>query len=80
MFTPETRRYIYGIVTAASPLIISAGIVSEGTVQQVLLVIAAILGVTTPALAVANVPKPKPEPVVEEIVVPVPPAQQGPVA
>lgn len=78
MFTPETRRYIYGIVTAASPLIISAGIVSEGTVQQVLLVIAAILGVTTPALAVANVPKP--EPVVEEVIVPVPPAQQGPVA
>lgn len=59
MFTPETRRYIYGIVTAASPLIISAGIVSEGIVQQCLLVVAAILGVTTPALAVANVPKPE---------------------
>jgi uncharacterized membrane protein len=73
MFTPETRRYIYGIVTAASPLIISAGIVSEGIVQQVLLVIAAILGVATPSLAVANVPKT--EKVIAESVVPVVPLQ-----
>jgi len=79
MFTPETRRYIYGIVTAASPLIISAGIVSEGIVQQVLLVIAAILGVATPSLAVANVPKPIVEKVEEVIVAPQPPVQ-GPVA
>lgn len=57
MFTPETRRYIYGIVTAASPLLISAGLVSEGIVQQILLVIAAILGITVPSLANANVPK-----------------------
>ena len=78
MFTPETRRYIYGIVTAASPLIISAGIVSEGIVQQVLLVIAAVLGITTPALAVANVPKPEAK--VEEVIVPLPPQVQGPVA
>lgn len=76
MFTPETRRYIYGIVTAASPLIISAGIVSEGTVQQVLLVIAAILGVATPSLAVANVPKPVEK---VEAITPQPPVQ-GPVA
>ena len=67
MFTPETRRYIYGIVTAASPLIISAGIVSEGIVQQALLVIAAILGITVPSLAVANVPKPETK--VETVVV-----------
>lgn len=78
MFTPETRRYIYGIVTAASPLIIAAGLASEGTVQQVLLVIAAILGIATPSLAVANVPKPV-EKVEEVIVAPQPPVQ-GPVA
>jgi hypothetical protein len=57
MFTPETRTYIYGITTAAMPLLISFGALSEGIAQQVALLIAAILGVSAPALAKANVPK-----------------------
>lgn len=58
MFTPATRTYIYGIVTAAMPLLISFGALTEGIAQQVALLVAAILGVTAPALAKANVPKP----------------------
>jgi hypothetical protein len=54
-FTAETRLYIYGIVTAAIPLLISLGALTEGIAQQVSLVIAAILGVTAPRLASANV-------------------------
>lgn len=57
MFTPETRTYIYGITTAAMPLLISFGALSEGLAQEVALLIAAILGVSAPALAKANVPK-----------------------
>jgi hypothetical protein len=59
MFTPEMRRYIYGIVTAAMPLLITMGALSEGITQQVLLLAAAVLGVSTPALANANVSKPE---------------------
>lgn len=57
MLKPETRTYFYGIVTAAMPLTISFGLMSEGVAQQVSLIIAAILGVSAPALAKANVPK-----------------------
>ena len=57
MFSPETRTYIYGITTAALPLLISFGALSEGVAQQVALLVAAILGVSAPALAKANVPK-----------------------
>lgn len=57
MLQPSTRTYIYGITTAAMPLLISFGAISEGVAQQVSLLIAAILGVTAPALAKANVPK-----------------------
>jgi uncharacterized membrane protein len=57
MFTPEMRRYIYGIVTAAMPLLITMGAVSTGLTQQILLLAAAVLGVSTPAMANANVSK-----------------------
>lgn len=66
MFSPETRTYIYGITTAALPLLISFGALSEGVAQQVALLVAAILGVSAPALAKANVPKAeKPEVIIE---------------
>ncbi len=64
MFSPATRTYIYGITTAALPLLISFGAMSEGIAQQVSLLIAAILGVSAPALAKANVPKPEAEVIV----------------
>ena len=57
MLKPETRTYFYGIVTAAMPLTISFGLLNEGLAQQISLIIAAILGVSAPALAKANVPK-----------------------
>lgn len=72
MFTPETRTYIYGIVTAAMPLLISFGALTEGTAQQVALLIAAILGVSAPALAKANVPKPEKAPTIEPAPQPAP--------
>jgi hypothetical protein len=75
MLTPETRRYIYGIVTAALPMLITMGALSEGLTQQIMLFVGAVLGVATPALANANVSKP------ETPVTPAPSAElpQGPI-
>jgi uncharacterized membrane protein len=79
MFTPEMRRYIYGIVTAAMPLLITMGAVSTGLTQQILLLAAAVLGVSTPAMANANVSKTEtPEPV--EVPKPTAQGPVGPVA
>lgn len=57
MLSPSTRTYLYGITTAAMPLLIGFGALSTGIAQQVTLLIAAILGVTAPSLAAKNVPK-----------------------
>ncbi len=55
LFTPENRLYIYGIVTAAIPLLITLGFLSEGISQQVMLIAAAVLGIASPRLAAKNV-------------------------
>ena len=63
MLSPATRTYIYGITTAAMPLLIGFGALSTGLAQQVCLLAAAVLGITAPSLAVKNVPKAQPAPV-----------------
>jgi hypothetical protein len=57
MISPATRTYLYGITTAAMPLLIGFGAMTEGTSQQIALLAAAILVVTAPGLAAKNVPK-----------------------
>lgn len=57
MISPSTRTYIYGITTAAMPLLIAFGAMSTGVAQQATLLAAAVLGVTAPSLAAKNVPK-----------------------
>lgn len=59
MLSPATRTYIYGITTAAMPLLIGFGALTDGLAQQVTLFAAAVLGVTAPSLAAKNVPKPE---------------------
>lgn len=59
--TPQRRKYIYGIVLAALPLLVTFGILDDGTAGQVALIAAAVLGVGESALALANTPtEPKP--------------------
>lgn len=58
MFTklsPETRLYLYGIASAAVPLLISLGVVTSGIAQQIILIVAAVLGVASPRMSAANV-------------------------
>lgn len=72
-FTPETRLYIYGVATAAIPLLIAFGAMNEGIAQQVALLLAAILGITSPRMSAVNVnttPAPVAEPAVEVVAEP----------
>lgn len=48
-----TRRYIYGIATAALPLLIAAGVLTEHLVPSVLALLGAVL---VPGLAAKNTP------------------------
>jgi len=50
----ETRNYIYGIVIAAIPLIVAAGYIAPGEAEQWTNLAAAILGLSTTALAKPN--------------------------
>ena len=53
--TPATRRWIYQISIAIAPLLAGVGIMSDGMVQNVLVLIAAVLTVGTNGLANSKV-------------------------
>jgi hypothetical protein len=53
---PETRKWIYGIIAALVPLLVTLGTLSEPLAGQILTVVAAILTVGGSALAIKNVP------------------------
>lgn len=53
---PHVRKWIYGIIAATVPLLISLGTVSGEVGQQVLNVAAAVLAIGGSALAIKNVP------------------------
>jgi hypothetical protein len=53
---PHVRKWIYGIIAATVPLLISIGTVSGEVGQQVLNVAAAVLAIGGSALAIKNVP------------------------
>lgn len=71
MFTPQVRTYLYGVVSAGLPLLVTAGFLAPEDVQQWLLLSAALLGLGSNILAAANV-KPKPV-IVNETVIPATP-------
>jgi hypothetical protein len=53
---PHTRKWIYGIVAATVPLLISIGTISGELGAQILNVAAALLAVGGSALAISYVP------------------------
>ena len=54
---PVIRRYLYGVVVALIPVLVAFGVVSPDSVQVWLNVAAAVLGLGTTTLAIANTPK-----------------------
>ncbi len=55
--SPQTRKYVYGIVAAAIPLLVIFGVIAEDQVQLYLTLAAAVLGFGSSALAAPNTPK-----------------------
>jgi hypothetical protein len=53
---PQTRKWIYGIIAALVPLLVTIGSLSEPLAGQILGVAAAVLTVSGSALAIKNVP------------------------
>lgn len=53
---PHTRKWIYGIIAALVPLLVTLGTLSEPLASQILSVVAAVLTVGGSALAIKNVP------------------------
>ena len=51
---PRTRAYIYGISVPLIALLVGLGHLTDGTAELVLNLVAAVLGVGTSTLAVAN--------------------------
>jgi len=54
---PHVRKWIYGIIAATVPLLITVGTLSEPLGTQILGVAAAILAIGGSALAIKNVPE-----------------------
>ena len=53
---PAVRKWIYGIIAATVPLLISLGSITSDLGTQILNVAAAVLAVGGSALAISNVP------------------------
>jgi hypothetical protein len=53
---PAVRKWIYGIIAATVPLLISLGSITSDLGTQILNVTAAVLAVGGSALAISNVP------------------------
>lgn len=53
---PQVRKWIYGIIAATVPLLISLGTISGELGQQILHVAAALLAIGGSVLAIKNVP------------------------
>lgn len=53
--SPATRRWIYNMAMAIAPLLAVIGIANDGIIQNVLVVIAAALSISTDAIAKHNI-------------------------
>lgn len=56
ILTPARRRYLYRVSMALLPLLIAAGALEPGIAGQIALLIAALLGISVPAVAERHVP------------------------
>ena len=56
--TPETRSWIYNISIAVIPLLVTFGVFDQAVAGQVALIVAAVLGMGSNAVARMNVTKP----------------------
>ncbi|WP_406709371.1 hypothetical protein QEV61_04770 [Trueperella pyogenes] len=61
LFTAEVRTWLYGISVALIPLLVTAGVLAGDSAQQVLNLVAAVLGLGNAGLATAYRPTRKPE-------------------
>lgn len=55
-FTPAHRKFIYGLVALAVPMLVAYGTISDAVGSQILNAVAAILTIGSSALAFKNVP------------------------
>lgn len=56
ILTPEVRQWVYGVVAALMPILVIAGLSSE-LASSIALLVSALLGLGTNALAAVNVPR-----------------------
>lgn len=56
--TPEVRNWIYGVGMALIPLLITLGVLTDDIAKDIALILAAVLGFTSNAIAKTNVTKP----------------------
>jgi hypothetical protein len=54
--SPDTRRWIYGIIAATVPLLVTLGAITGDVAGQLLNIAAAMLAIGGSALAISNVP------------------------
>lgn len=55
LLTPTLRLYLYGVISAALPLLVTAGILAPQDVKDWLFLAAAVLGLGSNVMAAANV-------------------------
>ena len=53
---PETRKWVYGVIAATVPLLVTLGSLTDEVAQQILNILAAALAIGGSSLAIANVP------------------------
>jgi hypothetical protein len=58
---PETRKWIYGVIAATVPLLVTLGSLTDEVARQILNILAATLAVGGSSLAIANVPGTTPQ-------------------
>ncbi|WP_461176361.1 phage holin [Trueperella pyogenes] len=56
VFSPQLRSWMYGISVALIPLLVTAGVLAGDSAQQVLNLVAAVLGLGNAGLATAYRP------------------------
>lgn len=59
VFTPAVRTYLYGVSSAAMPLLVTLGVFTEDLAKDILFLCAALLGLGSNILAAANVKQPQ---------------------
>lgn len=58
---PETRKWIYGVIAATVPLLVTLGTLTDDVARQILNILAATLAIGGSSLAIANVPETTPQ-------------------